>query len=99
MVALLGAGAVGHEFREVAGEPDRDAVLADASLRPYHLLTELPSREDDAAGVHRNAGRAGGARARERDRRGAAVVRRELQSAVPGGVSARRNANSRGRTG
>ena len=46
--ALLGALALGPRLREVAREPRRHAVLADAPMRPDHLLAELPPRADDA---------------------------------------------------
>ena len=72
--ALLGDVVVGHELRQVAREPNRHALLANASLGANHLLAQLSSREDDAAGMHRPAGQESRPRAGQRDGRSAALV-------------------------
>jgi hypothetical protein len=45
---LLGDGAMGFSFvDEESREPNRDAVLAHASLRTHHLFVEVSSGRDD----------------------------------------------------
>jgi hypothetical protein len=69
-----------------------DALLADASRRADHLLAQVPSRRVDAAAVHRLPRGPCRPRARERHRRGAPLVQRQLLAAVPGRVPAWRHA-------
>ena len=79
-------------FREDAREPDRHALLAHAPLRANHLLAQFSPGEDDAAGVHRPARQSRRTRTRQRDRRSAALVRRQLRAALSDRVFARRTA-------
>ena len=88
--ALLGAAALGPRIRQVAREPRRHAVLADAPMRPDHLLAQLPPGEDDAQGVHRLPGRPGRPRARQRHGGGPPLLhrRRTARSTRPPTCSA-----------
>ena len=91
---LLGAPALGQRLRQVAREPGRHALLADAPLRPDHLLAGLPSREDDPERVHRPPGRSHRPRARQRDGRGPPLVHDVVRPALPGGLPARAGSSS-----
>ena len=92
---LLGALALGQGLRQVAREPRRHALLAHAPLRAHHLLAGLPSRKDDAQGVHRLPGRSHRPRARQRDGRGAPLVHDVVRPALPGGLPAWRTPDPR----
>ena len=48
------------DFAKTPETAHRHALLAHAPLRAHHLFTQLPSREDDAAGVYRSAGQQSG---------------------------------------
>ena len=104
--ALLGAAALGRGLPEVAREQGRHAVLADAPLRPDHLLAGLPPGEDDARGVHRLPGRSGRPRARQRHRPRSAApsprrtvrsIRRPICSAASSSVPSIASWSSRAR--
>ena len=83
---LLGDAALGPRLSVDARGPRRDALLADAPGRPNHLLAELPPGGDDAGRGDRLPCRPGRARARQRHRRGAPLVQRQLLAALPGRV-------------
>src|SRR5262249_11062 len=92
--ALLGDVVVGHELRQVAREPNRHALLANAPLGSDHLLVELSSGKDDAAGMHRSAGEESRTRAGQRDCRSSSLVWRSVRTAVSMRLPARRPAAS-----
>ena len=77
---------VRHRLPRHAGEEGRRAVLADAPVRAHHLLAEVPHGRVVAAGVRRLPGGPRRLRARERDRRGAALVPGRLRPALPAGL-------------
>ena len=99
LAALLGADPLRHGLPRYAGGTGWRALLAHASLRPYHLFAQLPHGQVVAAGGYRLPGREGGTRARQRDGRGQAFVSGWLRSALPGGLPARRAAAARAAQG
>ena len=92
LAAVLGSHALRHGLQQDAGGTGRRARLADAPLRAHHLLAQVPHGPVVAAGSHRLPRRSRRPRARQRDGRGAAVVRsgRRLRPALPGRLPARR---------
>src|SRR5262249_47426763 len=88
--ALLGTAAVRHEISADGRGSGGCTFLEDAPLRAHYFLAELPHGQDDPGRVHRAVGGSCGTREGKRGGRSAAVIRRRVRSAVPGGVSAGR---------
>src|SRR5262249_7234218 len=93
LVAVLGVAAVGYEISEDARGPHWFPVLAQPPLRPHHFLAQLPSGEDDPAGMHRPARQPRRTRSRQCDGGSAPLVQWNLFAALSSGLSARRPAD------